>query len=203
MWRRPGSSSAQRGRALFLGLTMLATSVLAGMPMPVSAASIADTVSSAVASPRVFEPGTGPATSVTKLQYVLLHPTRTTIEIVDYASKRVRAPQGAGRAERRHVRGRVGRAGRDGRGARPGRWVPVPPHRGRRAGHVLRRPADDEGTRLHLPGRAGRDHGRHRPGPRRRGPRRHPPATGREDREPRHRHSGCGRCSSAPASRSS
>jgi N-acetylmuramoyl-L-alanine amidase len=90
MWRRPGSSSAPRGRALFLGLTVLATSLLAGLPMAASAATIADTVSSAVAAPRVFEPGTGSDSSATTLHYVLLHPTRTTVEIVDYASKRVR-----------------------------------------------------------------------------------------------------------------
>ncbi len=95
MWRRPGSSSGQRVRTLFLGLTVLGTSLLAGIPMAASAATIADTVSSAVAAPRVFEPGTAPETSATTFHYIVRRPTRTTIEIVDYASKRVRLLQAA------------------------------------------------------------------------------------------------------------
>src|SRR5882672_10945802 len=95
MWRRSDTRPAGRRCALLLSLTLLAGTVLAGLPLGASAATIADTVSTAVVSPRVFEPGGTPALATTILHYELVRPTRSTIEIVDYASRRIRVLRAA------------------------------------------------------------------------------------------------------------
>lgn len=95
MWRRSGSSSARRGWSLALGATVLATTLLAGLPAGTAGATITDTISAAFATPRVFEPGSDPATRVTKLHYELSRPTTVKVELLDYARKRVRMLQAA------------------------------------------------------------------------------------------------------------
>jgi N-acetylmuramoyl-L-alanine amidase len=69
---------------------VLGASLLVGFPATVDAAAMADSVPSAVVTPRVFEPGAAPETSKTTMRYTLAHPMTTQIEIVDYAGKRVR-----------------------------------------------------------------------------------------------------------------
>ena len=78
-----------------LGATVLATTLLAGLPIGAAGATIADTVSTASASPRVFEPGGDAGTRVTKLHYELSRPTTVKVEVLDYAKNRVRILQSA------------------------------------------------------------------------------------------------------------
>jgi N-acetylmuramoyl-L-alanine amidase len=93
MWRRSDTGSAGRWWALLSSATLLAATVLVSLPLGAAAATLSDTVSTATTAPRVFEPGRDPAAAATTLHYELTRATTTTIDILDYAARRIRALQ--------------------------------------------------------------------------------------------------------------
>lgn len=95
MWRRPERRHAGGRVALLLSSSLLAATVLAGLPVGAAAASIYDSLVGATAAPRVFEPGGDPSVASTTLHYELKRATTVSIEILDYALKRVRLLQSA------------------------------------------------------------------------------------------------------------
>jgi len=89
----PTRGVRHRSGAFLLSAALLAATMLAGLPVGVSAATIGDSVVTASAAPRVFEPGHDPSVATTTLHYELKRPTKVTIEVLDYALKRVRLLQ--------------------------------------------------------------------------------------------------------------